>query len=404
MSIVYVIFVALCCYYSYKYDGIEGHDAHKSHRFWLMCIYLICLAAFSYGLGGDKFTYMEEFDNYPEKVGNLKEYISLRILLYGQMPLWTIINLLCKKLFDSFYAVQFIEAVFINCSVCHIAQKYTHRHFLFLIVYFFTFTYFMFNTEIMREAFALSLCLPAFDAWMENRKIRYLLLVSIGLTFHISALIALLFPIVRIKYSNRAILWISAISLGVWATCDIVMGKIILAALGSIGSFAQKIVSYGILTTSFFGWLRSLLLFLVFPFIVYYFTIKWEKNTESKEKMLRLYSYQMVLGFIATTFVGLSRFNNYCVIFYLTFLSNYLYNLFKHKEHLIIRLGNAIAIFAFVIWTYGVYWPKSDTYYFELWYPYTTVGTDPRDVEYRIQAHGEATSIEDEGNNIRTIE
>ena len=59
MSIFYLIFIVLAVYFSYRYDGIEEYDSHKQHRLWLMCGYLICLTGFSYGLGGDKFVYMQ---------------------------------------------------------------------------------------------------------------------------------------------------------------------------------------------------------------------------------------------------------------------------------------------------------------------------------------------------------
>ena len=81
MSIFYLIFILLTAYYSYRYDGIEEYDSHKQHRLWLMCFYLICLAGFSYGLGGDKFTYMEEFEEYPNDFSEIKDYIFLKVIL-----------------------------------------------------------------------------------------------------------------------------------------------------------------------------------------------------------------------------------------------------------------------------------------------------------------------------------
>ena len=96
MSVFYLIFILLTAYFSYRYDRIEEYDSHKQHRFWLMCGYLVCLTGFSYGLGGDKFVYMEEFETYPETVEEAKDFIWIQFMMRGQMPLWTLVNAFAK--------------------------------------------------------------------------------------------------------------------------------------------------------------------------------------------------------------------------------------------------------------------------------------------------------------------
>ena len=166
MSIFYVIFVLLTSYFSFRYDGIEEDDAHKQHRFWLMCFYLICLTGFSYGLGGDKFVYMREFEEYPDTFTEVSDYVWLQFMLKSQMPGWTLLNLISRSVFHSFYAVQLIQSAAINTAVCYVASKSTHRWFLFLLIYFFTLQYFIFNTEVMREGLALSFSLVGMHGYM----------------------------------------------------------------------------------------------------------------------------------------------------------------------------------------------------------------------------------------------
>ena len=127
MTIVYLIFLLLAAYFSLKYDAIEEENPKKNHRFWLLCVILIFISGMSYGLGGDKFEYMEEFENYPHDLAQLPQQIGMGFLLRSQMPGWVIMNMLCKKFFDSFYAVQFVEAIFINVSVCYFVRNYTKR-------------------------------------------------------------------------------------------------------------------------------------------------------------------------------------------------------------------------------------------------------------------------------------
>src|SRR5574344_1130631 len=114
MSVVYLIFIILTAYFSYRYDRIEEYDSHKQHRLWLMCTYLICISGFSYGLGGDKFTYMEEFELYPDRWNDVGDFIWIQFMMKGQMPLWTLANILAKVVFGSFNAVQFIQSTAIN--------------------------------------------------------------------------------------------------------------------------------------------------------------------------------------------------------------------------------------------------------------------------------------------------
>ena len=127
MSIFYLIFIGLALYFCFRYDGIEEYDQHKEHRLWLMCGYLICLSGFSYGLGGDKFAYMVYFEEYPTSFSETADVIWIQLMLRGHMPLWTIVNIFAKVVFNSFYAVQFIESAAINIAVCYIVSKYTHR-------------------------------------------------------------------------------------------------------------------------------------------------------------------------------------------------------------------------------------------------------------------------------------
>ena len=207
MNIFYYIFIALAVYFSFRYDGIEEYDRRKQHRLWLLCIYLICLSGFSYGLGGDKFDYMKEFEGYPNTFSEVGNFIWYNVMLKGKMPLWTLVNLICKSIFHSFYALQFIQSTAVNISICYIVSKYTHRYFMFFLIYFLSLKFFVFNTEIMREGFALSFVLIGLHGWMIGKRWLYFLTLPIGLMFHVSALTALIFPFVKFRVSWKTLIY-----------------------------------------------------------------------------------------------------------------------------------------------------------------------------------------------------
>lgn len=404
MTIVYLIFLLLAIYFSLKYDAVEEENPKKNHRLWLLCVILIFISGMSYGLGGDKFEYMEEFENYPKDLAQLPQQIGLGFLLRSQMPGWVIMNILCKKIFDSFYAVQFIESICINVSVCCFIKNYTKRYFLFLIIYFVSFTYFMFNTDIMREAMSMSFVLFGYTAYLNGHKVRFYLLLLVALMFHFTAVVALLFPLARIKYTHYAFYVAFITSFVLWIGSDFFITHI-LSRLGGTGNLINKVFAYSIQASTIFGFLRSAISYIVFPFITMYYAIKWEEDEELVRKKKKFYSFQIPLAIIASSFVGLTRIQNYAHIIYLVMLTDFVYLLFRKKgEHQGMRLMNTIGVFVFFIWQYSSYWPKTGMYYFQLWFPYTTGLNDYRDVEFRAMGHSEVLNPDNDEKSQRDVD
>ena len=404
MTIFYVIFLLITAYYSFRYDGIETYDSKKEHRFWLMCSYLICLTGFSYGLGGDKFTYMEEFEQYPHDFSETDTYIWMQFMDSGQMPLWTITNIVCKVFFDSFYAVQLLESLAINTAVCYIVSKYTHRYFLFLLIYFLSLQYFIFNTEIMREGFSIACMLIGIDGYLNNKKWLFWIALPIAVLFHVSALITLLFPLSKFKISWLTLGIAFLISLFVWKFSDLILTKIITAVLGGKGAMVAKVVLYSMQATNFFGFLRYALTFLVLPFIIMYSVFLAETSEEKKRKLSRLIPFMTTLGIIASSMVGFIRFFNYVQVFYLITLSEFIYLLFSYKEYFFIRTGTLIGTVFFIMLTYFTYNDSTQTYFYQFFYPYTCILDEDKSVYIREVTHTESVAIEIRDDNVRDIE
>jgi len=404
MSIFYLIFIGLCLYFCYRYDGIEEYDSHKQHRLWMMCVYMILLTGFSYGLGGDKFVYMKEFQSYPGSFSEAEDFIWLNFMMKGQMPLWTLTNLTCKVLFDSFYAVQLLESAAINIAVCFLVSKYTHRFFLFLLIYFFSLQYFIFNTEIMREGFAMSFALVGMHFFMTSRRWVFFTLLPFAILFHISATTALLFPFIRFKITPISLLYALLISFSIWVFSDLVLGKVMMGVLGGMGAIVQKVLFYSIQASTIFGFLRSVLTYLVFPFIIAYTSMYYEPSDEIKKYKEKLLSFLILLGILASSFAGFVRLFNYIQIFYLIMLADYFYLLFRIKEHLIIRIGTMIGTIFLITLTYFIHYKSTNTYYYDYFYPYTCILNETDDVFIREIAHFEATNIEESDKNVRNIE
>lgn len=404
MSIFYLIFIALTAYFSFQYDYIEEYDAHKQHRLWLMCFYLICLAGFSYGLGADKFTYMEEFEYYPDSLSELGDYIQFNIMFKGEMPLWTVVNAVCKVVFNSFYAVQLLESAAINIAVCYMVSRYTHRCFLFLLIYFFTLQYFVFNTEVMREGFALSFILYGIDGYLSGKKWLYFVMLPIALMFHVSAAISLLILFSRFSISWKTLAYAFILAFSLWLFGDLVLQKVVAVALGGMGAFVMKVMLYSFQATNLFGFFRFALTYLVFPFIIMYTVLLMEPSEELRMKKERIMAFMVLLGIIASSMVGFIRFYNYVQIFYLIALADFVYILFRIKEHLIIRLGTLAGTVLFIALIYLNYYNSTNTYFYHFFYPYTCILNEDKSVYFREIAHNEALELDVKDDNVRDID
>lgn len=404
MSIFYIIFVLMAIYFSFRYDGIEEYDRKKQHRLWLVCGYLILLTGFSYGLGGDKFVYLYEFENYPNTFSETGDFIWLQFMLSGQMPMWTLVNLTCKVVFNSFYAVQLLQSAAINIAVCYIVSKYTHRYFLFLLVYFFSLQYFIFNTEVMREGFAMSFALIGMHGYMSNKKWLYVIMLPLALSFHISSAIILLFPLSRFKVSWNSLIIAFLVAFIIWLLSDIVLGKVMTSVLGGLGAIVQKVLIYSIQASTIFGFLRSAITYLIFPFIIMYTIVLTEESEEDKKCKEQMFAFMIVLAILASAFAGFVRLYNYCRIFYLIMLTDFIYKLFSTKKHLIIRTGTLLGTVFLILLSYLTYYKTTNKYYYDFFYPYTCILDETNEVYIREVTHTEAVSTEESDNNVRNID
>ncbi len=404
MSIFYVIFVLLTAYFSYRYDGIEEYDSHKQHRLWLMCGYMILLTGFSYGLGGDKFVYMEEFEVYPSTFSDIENYIWYNFMLNGQMPFWTLTNMIAKVLFGSFYALQLIQSAVVNISVCYIMTKYTNRYFIFLLVYFFSLQFFILNTEIMREGFSLAFAIIGMHAWMKGKKWLFFLMFLAGLMFHISAVVMLAFPFAFFRITWKTLPVAFVIAFLIWLLSDIILSRVMMSVLGGMGIMVTKILYYSIHASTIFGFLRSAITYLIFPFIIMYTVMLNDPDDESRRRKETLVSFVVILGIIASSLAGFNRVYNYVQIFYLYMLAEFTYTLFRVKEHLIMRMGTWVGTAFLIFLLYTIHYKTTNKYFYEFYYPYTCILDEDKSVYIRQVTHIESSGVEDKENNVRDIE
>ena len=260
--IPYILFILMTLTLSIIYDGREDS---RGKRIWYAVTYLflVLVMGFRNGVGGDTQSYMAAFDYVPAIATEYGDYITENFLLRSYMPGWSLLNILAKRWFDSFYAVQMIEALIVNTCVFYIFNKYTKKIFLCILMYAFTGYIFRFNTEVMREAIAISLISVGMYKYLNGQKIYFYLSILVGLLFHVSALTALLFPLARLRSISYKTLIAGFLgSFALWAVSNPLM-LFIMNHLLSDSAIANKILNYSDQASNIFGFLELALQLLV---------------------------------------------------------------------------------------------------------------------------------------------
>ena len=134
-----------------------------------------------------------------------------------------------------------------------------------------------------------------------------------------------------------------------------------------------------------------------------YTVVKNEEDEELKRKKEQMLAFTMVLGIIVCSFTGFVRLYNYTRIFYLIMLGDFIFTLFRQKEHLILRLSTLAGTAFLIGLLYMTYHKTTNTRYYDYFYPYTCILNEDKSVFIRELAHQEATFEEEKEDNVRDI-
>lgn len=365
---------------------------------------LVLIAGLRYGIGGDTLQYMEDWKNlYKGGLSHVTKCITTTFDKKGYMPLWVLLNSAIRQFTDSFYVLQFAQALIVNLLICYVAHRHTRYLFLFLILYLLSGNFFMFNTEVMREGPAIAFVLCGAEWLMREttkpqQAIRNLLLffifVFIGMMFHLSAVVGLLFLLTKwpIAINRRTLMGSVVTAFILWGASTTLM--LVALHFSSVlpESFVTKLQHYAMISSSFFGFVRNMLTYVLLPGIVGYYAVLWEENATEQERKKRMVRFMLIMGILASGIDGIRRFNNYLQIYYMILLADYLFFLFKKSSHLVIRVGTTVMITVMIVWGYFAYWPKAHGYMYEWYVPYTSIVDEDYNLTHRIQLHDAAVS------------
>lgn len=194
-----LLLIALICL-SISYDNVRTRPVKYNIWLWIVVIFLIVIAWLRYKIGADTAcSYMLTYEDYP----SIDKLQFSDLFDYNYQPGWIILNAICKYIDSSFYTFQFIHALILNLSIVFFLRHKTNYLFTSLLVYY-TLNYLEFNTECLRESMAISFALIAFVFYERRNYIVVAILGFIAFNFHVSAIGALLLPIIaKFNLSKR---------------------------------------------------------------------------------------------------------------------------------------------------------------------------------------------------------
>ena len=389
----YILFILLTFCLSLRFDGQAEYTRTKKVWYIIVGIYLVLLAGFRNGVGGDTQLYMQDFEYVPSTWGELNEFISDELTESGHMPGWSVLVFLCKRWFDSFYAVQLAQALIVNIGILYLFRQYTTHIFLCTLLYGVSYVFFLFNMEVMREAIAVVLCGIGMHNYLRGEKWKFYLLVGISILFHISALVALLFPFVRLKQINiKTMIMAFFAALLLFLLSDVIVNYLPSLLGSSVNRIVEKIFLYSDVTLNLFGFLENSIRYLVINAGIVFFA-QWSigEDEQRQKDYTKYMSFYLIITVLICGFIGFSRFRNYTLIFFLIMLTEFIYH---YKSQLytnaIIKL---IVLAGFVFYTsryYMTYYPGSHGYKYEFYYPYTSILDENVDTSKREDMHEES--------------
>ncbi len=186
------IIVLFALIYGLIYYDVLGKKDKRNIWLYFEWLLLVLLAGLRYKVGGDTILYQDQFESNVDTWRDVEIFGDSR---YGF--LWTSFVIICKKIVDSFYFLQIVHAIITNSIVLWFFKKHTSRHFTANFLYFILY-YLNYNTEVLRATLAVCCFLLAYDFLKKKKYFNYYLLCTIGVGFHIEAIITFIFPILAL--------------------------------------------------------------------------------------------------------------------------------------------------------------------------------------------------------------
>jgi hypothetical protein len=336
---IYIIILLFLLLFSIHYDVNNYRVSNTLIFFWWLIFVL--LAGLRYRVGGDTISYMI----YYEKVPDLK-HLNFNYLISNEyQPLWIILCSLCKSITKGFTFFQIIHAIILNSVIFYFIRKNT-SYFFTGILFYFIFYYLYFNTEILREALAVSVFLLSLKYFFSEKWLMYYILCFVAFMLHLSAVILFFLPLFKTIWTNRSYIILSVILLTLFILFKnyisnnlinyIPYEAIRIKATNLMGALGAKANLNGIIYTS--------VVYIIIPLVLIYIS---EQFVGYKSRFRPFLIAYITISLVSIFLSPVYRFLNYITPIYYLFLANMLHELFRYSR--VRRFRYTIVLIVFLL-------------------------------------------------------
>lgn len=329
-------------FFIFIYD-FGGKYPVRKPAYILMLIWLVCISGFQFEIGTDTEYYMLEFSDIPP----LSQLESSDFLRLNRQPGWIIFFSFCKTISADYSFFKILQALFLNSAFFWFIWKYSKCPFVSLLLYALL-SFLPLNFETMRESFAIACFVFSFPFLEKGSYLKYYLGALIALSFHISAIVLFVVPLLkflRVNYTTTLrlipLLLIFIVVLTIYPIDTHILDLMFderLAANASEYLEGQTKMSFPIFY----------LLIMAFEYIIFLFYVK---NGDDNQWLLRLFLFAFILSLFGRSLQIAYRFSRYfCVMDYVCTASMVVF-LSKKIAHGSIR--TIIVLLIITIFTYS---------------------------------------------------
>lgn len=398
LSILLLLFMLSCLY---DYCGIK-----KGRTAWYVVILIIfiCIAGLRYRLGVDSIRYENTYNSLPT-IAELATY-DFSESRFGVG--YIVFNSIARSISDEFVCMQFLQAIYVNGVVFWFFYRYSHKIFFCVILYAVG-LYFNFMCEVMREACAVATLLLAWPHFISREWLKYYLLATLCVFFHVSGFIALLLPVLYLP-KIRNFFMIGRYTILVLLALFVVASSIGFAFIDyfnvfyffsgfeeNVNNYANNELSGQVLNIG--GVISTFAKWCLFPYLaVLYFkkNNKDEKHNNHYSALNFMVGLCMIMAVLSVPIAIFYRYNNYFFPFAIAAIGNWVY-VRRPFSNLRVRFGfiawQLLFIPYFFLCLYGYFIIKNNNEIYELarYYPYSSIiekSTDP--IRSKVQRYHHA--------------
>lgn len=378
-----IIFLLLILSYFYDYLGCQRG---RVQWYSIVLLLFILVAGLRYQLGIDSIRYERIFASMPE-LSELSSYdFSQSRFGIG----YIVFNAIARSVSDDFVAMQFLQAIYVNCVIFWFFFRYSKKIFFCIILYALG-LYFNFMCEVMREACAVATLLLAWPYFESKKWIKYYILAIICVLFHTSGFVALILPVLYLpKIRNLFIVRKKTIFIlfGVFI-CASVIGysfvdylKIFYFISGfedNVNNYADKDLSGQLLNIK--GVISSITTICLYPYLAIMY-INRQRMSNKQQETTKPISFMvgicLIMAVVSIPIAIFYRYNNYFFPFAIAAIGNWVYvkrPFFRLNLKFSFSIWMLLFVPYFFFTTFGYFRIRNDGNIYEeaRYYPYSSI-------------------------------